>query len=905
MEKDFGAYELRDRIGKGGMAWVYLAVQKNLDRPVALKILFPHLAEDDALVARFQLEAKSAAAMRHENVCQVYDFGRHGDQFFIAMEYVEGKNLREWIDAHGPPPLEIGLLMLRDICRGLEHAHRRNIIHRDIKPSNVMFTPDGVIKLMDFGLARRVEDRSGITMYGAMLGTPAYMSPEQARGERLERPTTDIFSFGIVCYELLGGLRPFQGDSSSVARAIMYSEPRPLDALDPLVPSGVEAMIRRMLEKNIEQRVQTVAEVRHAFDAAIQELGITHERELLADFAADPAGVGSVLRARRLARHLEGVREAEGRNDATSLLREHRRVLHLDPKNETSAAYVKEHDVPSPLGAAPPVDEIEHTVYWTPPATGGSRPPSVSPEAETMPPSRPPESAPPSSATPPAPTDAPDVTVMYDPSRPTVSRIDPVSPPVSPPSRVTPPAPPPPPPPPPAAKPKPEESRKPAPASAKSPVPMIAIAAVVLLLAIGGIVFLMTRRHEAAPPAPVSGIPVPGAVSVPPGGEATPVPGGAPMTSAAALTITVEPEGAQVSLDGGVTQPAPARFTELAAGSHTVRVMRDSFQTARRVLHLVAGKDTTLAFKLKPSEKGTHEVLALHVATEPADATVALDGEAPQPSPATFHRVPAGEHTIEVRREGFTTVTQAFSVGAQAETTLTIRLAALRAAPMRNVTVRTVPTGAQVSIDDLTARRDPGRFDNIRAGVHRARASLSGYGDVEQAFGLSGQRDTTITLRLTPSNVASGGATGVLNVWVRPAGTILLDRAPYRADVESLVVVLQADREYLVGLQPRWGGRGDFVSEPVRLKAGQSRVFGYDFRGSMSRYDVSSTGGPPAEIVLDGKPTGLQTPNTIYTGSGTHRFDLSVEGWKTHEGTQTVKLKGGQAQAITFTLARP
>ena len=208
MDKDFGAYELRERIGKGGMAWVYLAHQKNLDRPVALKILFPHLAEDERLVARFQLEAKAAAQLRHENLCQVYDFGRHGEQIYIAMEYVEGKNLREWIDEHGTPPLEVALLVLRDICRGLEHAHRRNIIHRDIKPSNVMFTPEGVIKLMDFGLARRAEDTTGITMVGSMLGTPAYMSPEQARGEKLDRPTTDIFSFGIVCYELLGGTRP-------------------------------------------------------------------------------------------------------------------------------------------------------------------------------------------------------------------------------------------------------------------------------------------------------------------------------------------------------------------------------------------------------------------------------------------------------------------------------------------------------------------------------------------------------------------------------------------------------------------------------------------------------------------------------------------------------------------------
>jgi len=404
MDKDFGAYELGPRIGKGGMAWVYQARQKNLDRPVALKILFPHLAEDEQLVARFQLEAKSAAALRHENLCQVYDFGRHGDQIYIAMEYVEGKNLREWIDQHGTPPLEIALLMLRDICRGLEHAHRRNIIHRDIKPSNVMFTPDGVIKLMDFGLARRAQDTTGMTMVGATLGTPAYMSPEQARGEKLDRATTDIFSFGIVCYELLGGTRPFQGDTSSIARAILYSEPRPLDALDPLVPSGVESMIRGMLEKDAAKRVQTVTEVRQAFDAAIEGIGIAHDRDLLGDYATDPAKVGGALRARRLARHLENAREAEARGDEPALLREYRCVAFLDPANAVAMEYVRTHDVAWP-GGPPTIADLESTMLvgdvaatvMTPPSSAGvppassriDTPPPADPEVTTFAPAAP------------------------------------------------------------------------------------------------------------------------------------------------------------------------------------------------------------------------------------------------------------------------------------------------------------------------------------------------------------------------------------------------------------------------------------------------------------------------------------------------------------------------------------
>jgi len=235
MNRDFGAYELQKQIGKGGMAWVYLAVQKALERPVALKILYPQLAQDESFVARFKLEARAAAMMKHENIVQVFDYGSHEDQPFIAMEYVEGLNVREWMEKHGTPPIEITLIMLRDVCRGLEHAHRRDIVHRDIKPSNIMFTTDGMMKLMDFGLARRVEDHTVMTMAGAVLGSWPYMSPEQANGQRLEKPS-DIFSLGVVFYELLGGARPFLGEQpSEITAAILKSEPRPLFAFYRLV----------------------------------------------------------------------------------------------------------------------------------------------------------------------------------------------------------------------------------------------------------------------------------------------------------------------------------------------------------------------------------------------------------------------------------------------------------------------------------------------------------------------------------------------------------------------------------------------------------------------------------------------------------------------------------------------
>ena len=169
MKKDFGPFELHEKIGSGGMASVYRGVQKSLDRKVVLKVLYPHLAEDEKLVARFEREAHAAAMLRHEHIVQVIDCGRFEDVSYIAMEFVEGMDLKKWMEAHGTPPLEMSLLLLRDLCAGLEHAHQHRIVHRDIKPANLMFTPDGMLKIMDFGLARKGEDSTAVTVVGSVL----------------------------------------------------------------------------------------------------------------------------------------------------------------------------------------------------------------------------------------------------------------------------------------------------------------------------------------------------------------------------------------------------------------------------------------------------------------------------------------------------------------------------------------------------------------------------------------------------------------------------------------------------------------------------------------------------------------------------------------------------------------
>jgi serine/threonine protein kinase len=342
MSKDFGPFEMV-KIGGGGMASVHLAVQKSLDRQVVLKILYPHLAEDEKLVARFEREARAAAMMRHENIVQVIDCGVFADQPYIAMEFVEGLDLKAWMELHGAPPLEMALLMLRDICRGLEHAHGHRIVHRDIKPANVMLTPDGTIKIMDFGLARRGEETTSFTVVGSVMGTPAYMSPEQATGAAVDE-RSDLFSTGVVAYELLGGRRPFQGDSySSVLHEILNVNPPSLETLNPTVPRTVVGIIHKMLQKDVKRRYQRIAEVRGDLETVIEEMALTRGKDLLHEYVREPERVRDVLLSRRLTRALERGRayESLGTEKVGEALHEFRCALYVDPGNAEAKVRVK------------------------------------------------------------------------------------------------------------------------------------------------------------------------------------------------------------------------------------------------------------------------------------------------------------------------------------------------------------------------------------------------------------------------------------------------------------------------------------------------------------------------------------------------------------------------------------
>jgi len=242
------------------MGVVYQARDLRLDRLVALKVLPPELTRDEEAKARFMQEAKAASALDHPNICTVYEIDETPDgQLFIVLGYYAGETLKKLID-RGPLPLDDALEIAAQIAQGLQKAHGAGIVHRDIKPANVMFTTDGVVKIVDFGLAKLV-GATALTRPGTALGTVAYMSPEQTRGAEVDA-RTDLWSLGVVLYEMVAGRPPFGGDSAAaMATAIQQQAPTPLTALRTGVPMELDRVVARALARDRNERFQTAADV--------------------------------------------------------------------------------------------------------------------------------------------------------------------------------------------------------------------------------------------------------------------------------------------------------------------------------------------------------------------------------------------------------------------------------------------------------------------------------------------------------------------------------------------------------------------------------------------------------------------------------------------------------------------
>src|SRR5215471_15134680 len=268
--RTIGPYRIDRRIGAGGMGEVYRATDTRLGRPVAIKLLLPALASDAEVVRRFRQEPRAAAALNHPNICTVYDVGTWESRPFFAMEYMEGQTLRRQIGGR-PLPFDDLITMACAMVEAVEAAHAKGIVHRDIKPANIFVTASGLVKVMDFGLAKRVARADsvstsnttlltgGLTLPGTAVGTVAYMSPEQVRGEDLDT-RSDLFSLGAVLYEMATGEQAFAGFASAViVDAILQKTPERVSKLNPSAPPELEAIINKALEKNRDLRYQRAA----------------------------------------------------------------------------------------------------------------------------------------------------------------------------------------------------------------------------------------------------------------------------------------------------------------------------------------------------------------------------------------------------------------------------------------------------------------------------------------------------------------------------------------------------------------------------------------------------------------------------------------------------------------------
>ncbi len=258
-----GRYELIEIIGEGGMAKVYKAHCKILDRIVAIKILKDEFSRDKSFVERFKTEALSAARITHPNIVNVYDVGQENDVYYIVMEYVDGQTLKEIIRREAPLSIDKAVDIAIMICDGIHHAHEKGIIHRDIKPHNILITEHGMVKVADFGIARAMSNAT-ITYGNNIVGSVHYISPEQAKGDPINR-TTDIYSVGCVLFEMLSGKVPFDAESPiTVALKHIHDEPPSLKAINANVPASLEAIIYKAIQKQPGQRYSTAEEMRNA-----------------------------------------------------------------------------------------------------------------------------------------------------------------------------------------------------------------------------------------------------------------------------------------------------------------------------------------------------------------------------------------------------------------------------------------------------------------------------------------------------------------------------------------------------------------------------------------------------------------------------------------------------------------
>ncbi|MBA2339386.1 MAG: protein kinase, partial [Pyrinomonadaceae bacterium] len=344
-------YQITEKLGAGGQGEVYKAVDVKLNRPVVIKVLAPELTEKKVNMQRFEREAQLASSLDHPNICTIYGLHEVDGIHFIAMQYVEGRNVRELVNGR-PLELASALSIAAQTSDALAAAHSKGIIHRDIKAGNVMVTERGSVKVLDFGLAKLLDEGTPssalandvhLTEFGVPYGTATYAAPEQARGQAADA-RADIFSTGVLLYEMLAGTWPFRGKTSAeVRRAVLSEEPRPVAEMrTDVISPRLQAILKRALAKEPEARYQRMEELRDELKAVWRETTGASEGAVLETIAPvaphHQTGFGAVMRAtRRFFRRLSGV-------EATSS---------IPPASVTQAANTREiHETPFTSGAS-------------------------------------------------------------------------------------------------------------------------------------------------------------------------------------------------------------------------------------------------------------------------------------------------------------------------------------------------------------------------------------------------------------------------------------------------------------------------------------------------------------------------------------------------------------------------
>lgn len=278
--KKLGRFEIVEEIGAGGMGIVYKGLDRKINRPVALKVIRSvqgagTSSNQKEALDRFYIEAQSAGRLSHHNIVTIYDVGEEstpeGDIVFIAMEYIEGKDLDYHIEVETFPTLEDKIKIIKQVAQGLDYAHKRDIVHRDVKPANIILTEELDPKLMDFGLARFSD--SSLTMSGTILGTPNYMAPEQVQGKKVDA-RSDFFALTVIFYEMLTNEKPFAGETiTTVIYRVVNEDPILPGKLNPELPAAVDQMIAKGLTKSRDGRFQSGAEYIKALDSLLADPG--------------------------------------------------------------------------------------------------------------------------------------------------------------------------------------------------------------------------------------------------------------------------------------------------------------------------------------------------------------------------------------------------------------------------------------------------------------------------------------------------------------------------------------------------------------------------------------------------------------------------------------------------------